>query len=77
VRSRRPILKKAKDGLRAEQIREELQMQAKEMPRILKEGSRRRTQVQRTKARNDLHGNLSLTAPLVSTKAIRMASKSR
>jgi hypothetical protein len=32
------LLKKNKTGLRAEQIREELGMQAKEMPRVLKEG---------------------------------------
>ncbi len=32
------LVKKHKDGLRAEQIRSELKMQAKEMPRILKEG---------------------------------------
>ncbi len=32
------LLKKNRAGLRAEQIREELGMQAKEMPRVLKEG---------------------------------------
>ena len=32
------LLKKNKTGLRAEQIRQELGMQAKEMPRVLKEG---------------------------------------
>ena len=32
------LVKKHKDGLRAEQIRTDLGMQAKEMPRILKEG---------------------------------------
>jgi hypothetical protein len=32
------LLKKNKAGLRAEQIRTELKMQAKEMPRVLKEG---------------------------------------
>jgi len=32
------LLKKSKTGLRAEQIRQELDMQAKEMPRVLKEG---------------------------------------
>jgi hypothetical protein len=32
------LLKKHKDGLRAEEIRTSLAMQAKEMPRILKEG---------------------------------------
>ena len=32
------LLKKNKTGLRAEQIREQLGMQAKEMPRVLKEG---------------------------------------
>jgi hypothetical protein len=32
------LLRKQKDGLRAEQIRAELGLQAKEMPRILKEG---------------------------------------
>jgi len=32
------LLKKVKTGLRAEQIREQLAMQAKEMPRVLKEG---------------------------------------
>jgi hypothetical protein len=32
------LLKKNKAGLRAEQIREQLGMQAKEMPRVLKEG---------------------------------------
>ena len=31
-------MKKSKNGLRAEQIREQLRMQSKEMPRILKEG---------------------------------------
>ncbi|HEY4015776.1 MAG TPA: hypothetical protein VGM06_20690 [Polyangiaceae bacterium] len=31
-------MKKHKEGLRAEQIRSELGLQAKEMPRILKEG---------------------------------------
>jgi hypothetical protein len=32
------LVKKHREGLRAEQIRAELKMQAKEMPRILKEG---------------------------------------
>jgi len=32
------LVKKHKAGLRAEQIREQLRMQSKEMPRILKEG---------------------------------------
>jgi hypothetical protein len=32
------LLKKNKDGLRAEQIRTELDLQAKELPRVLKEG---------------------------------------
>ncbi len=32
------LVKKSKAGLRAEQIREQLRMQSKEMPRILKEG---------------------------------------
>jgi hypothetical protein len=32
------LLKGKKDGLRAEQIREALKMQSKEMPRVLKEG---------------------------------------
>ncbi len=32
------LVKKNKNGLRAEQIRDELSMQAKEMPRVLKEG---------------------------------------
>jgi hypothetical protein len=32
------LVKKHKEGLRAEQIRAELRLQAKEMPRILKEG---------------------------------------
>jgi hypothetical protein len=32
------LVKKHKDGMRAEQIRSELGLQAKEMPRILKEG---------------------------------------
>jgi hypothetical protein len=32
------LVKKHKDGLRAERIRAELGMQAKEMPRVLKEG---------------------------------------
>jgi len=32
------LVKKSKDGLRAEQIREELGLQSKELPRILKEG---------------------------------------
>ncbi|MGH7434972.1 MAG: hypothetical protein ACRENE_04795 [Polyangiaceae bacterium] len=32
------LVKKHKTGLRAEQIREQLRMQSKEMPRILKEG---------------------------------------
>jgi hypothetical protein len=31
-------VKKHKEGLRAEQIREELGLQAKELPRVLKEG---------------------------------------
>jgi hypothetical protein len=32
------LVKKNKDGLRAEQIRAELDLQAKELPRVLKEG---------------------------------------
>jgi hypothetical protein len=32
------LVKSHKEGLRAEQIRSELGMQAKEMPRVLKEG---------------------------------------
>ena len=32
------LVKKNKNGLRAEQIRDQLSMQAKEMPRVLKEG---------------------------------------
>jgi hypothetical protein len=32
------LVKKHKDGMRAEEIRRELGMQAKEMPRVLKEG---------------------------------------
>ena len=36
------LLKKNKGGLRAEQIREHLGMQSKEMPRILKEGLRKK-----------------------------------
>jgi hypothetical protein len=32
------LVKKNKNGLRAEQIRSELDMQPKEMPRVLKEG---------------------------------------
>jgi hypothetical protein len=36
------LLKKNKVGLRAEQIRERLGMQAKEMPRVLKEGFAKR-----------------------------------
>jgi hypothetical protein len=32
------LVKKHKTGLRAEQIREQLRMQSKEMPRVLKEG---------------------------------------
>jgi hypothetical protein len=32
------VVKEHKEGLRAEQVREELGMQAKEMPRVLKEG---------------------------------------
>jgi hypothetical protein len=36
------LLKKNKGGLRAEQIREHLGMQSKEMPRILKEGLHRK-----------------------------------
>jgi hypothetical protein len=32
------LVKRHKDGLRAEQIRQQLGMQAKEMPRVLKEG---------------------------------------
>jgi hypothetical protein len=32
------LVKKNKDGLRAEQIRAELSLQAKELPRVLKEG---------------------------------------
>ncbi len=34
------LVKKNKDGLRAEQIRAELDLQAKELPRVLKEGLR-------------------------------------
>jgi hypothetical protein len=34
------LVKKNKDGLRAEQIRTELDLQAKELPRVLKEGLR-------------------------------------
>jgi hypothetical protein len=34
------LVKKNKDGLRAEQIRTELNLQAKELPRVLKEGLR-------------------------------------
>ncbi|HTB73187.1 MAG TPA: hypothetical protein VK762_08075 [Polyangiaceae bacterium] len=34
------LVKKNKDGLRAEQIRTELGLQAKELPRVLKEGLR-------------------------------------
>jgi len=37
------LLKKNKTGLRAEQIREQLAMQAKEMPRVLKEGLAKRS----------------------------------
>jgi hypothetical protein len=36
------LVKKHKEGLRAEQIRSELGLQAKEMPRILKEGLEKR-----------------------------------
>jgi hypothetical protein len=36
------LVKKHKAGLRAEQIREQLRMQSKEMPRILKEGLSKR-----------------------------------
>jgi len=36
------LVKKHKEGLRAEQIRSELGLQAKEMPRILKEGLERK-----------------------------------
>jgi hypothetical protein len=36
------LVKKHKEGLRAEQIRSELGLQAKEMPRILKEGLTKR-----------------------------------
>ena len=36
------LVKKHADGLRAEQIRDELRLQAKEMPRILKEGLSKR-----------------------------------
>jgi hypothetical protein len=36
------LVKKHKNGLRAEQIRDELNMQAKEMPRVLKEGLAKR-----------------------------------
>jgi hypothetical protein len=36
------LVKKNKDGLRAEQIRQQLGMQAKEMPRILKEALSKR-----------------------------------
>ena len=36
------LVKKHKDGLRAEQIREQLKMQSKEMPRVLKEGLAKR-----------------------------------
>jgi hypothetical protein len=37
------LVKKHKEGLRAEQIRSELALQAKEMPRILKEGLEKRS----------------------------------
>jgi hypothetical protein len=37
------LVKKNKDGLRAEQIRRQLGLQAKELPRILKEGLSSRT----------------------------------
>jgi hypothetical protein len=37
------LVKKRKEGLRAEQIRNELGLQAKEMPRVLKEGIDRKT----------------------------------
>jgi hypothetical protein len=37
------LVKKHKEGLRAEQIRSELGLQAKEMPRILKEGLTKRS----------------------------------
>lgn len=36
------LLKRHKDGLRAEQIRKSLQMQSKEMPRVLSEGLAKR-----------------------------------
>jgi len=36
------LVKKNKDGLRAEQIRTELNLQSKELPRVLKEGLRSR-----------------------------------
>jgi hypothetical protein len=36
------LVKKSKAGLRAEQIREQLHMQSKEMPRVLKEGIAKR-----------------------------------
>jgi hypothetical protein len=36
------LLKRNKDGLRAEQIRDELDMQSKEMPRVLSEGLAKR-----------------------------------
>jgi hypothetical protein len=36
------LVKKHREGLRAEQIREELGLQAKEMPRVLKEGLSKR-----------------------------------
>ncbi|MBV9945571.1 MAG: hypothetical protein JOZ69_01835 [Myxococcales bacterium] len=36
------LLKRKKDGLRAEQIRDELNMQSKEMPRVLAEGLAKR-----------------------------------
>jgi hypothetical protein len=32
------LVKKHKDGLRAEQIRQQLRMEAKEMPRVLSDG---------------------------------------
>jgi hypothetical protein len=36
------LLKRHKDGLRAEQIRDQLHMQSKEMPRVLSEGLSKR-----------------------------------
>ena len=53
------LVKKHKEGLRAEQIRSELGLQAKEMPRILKDGyGKKSAEEQGSEAGNDLLRNV-------------------